>query len=461
MTAASPDQLLPPHLVGQVEAAAGATLAAIKPRGGGGASREGAEITLVYPDGRRLRAYLTYDLVGGGASEEPEAVRREAAVLKAFSGPLRDAGVRAPPYIASIPESRAHIMGFVEGDANFRGLKSPQERSAVAADFMAQLAALHRIDVAATPVEGLGAPRPVGEMVRDYIGVMRRRSLDQGADPLIILSLDLLEQTIPADPAHPVIAHSDCGPGNFLFKDGRVSALLDWEIVDYGDPMSDLGMLCLRDLLQPFVPLPEAFAAYEAAGGARVDLDKVRYYRLYHQTHWAGRGGRFTDPSVAPPPVIGMSLVYAVMHRNVLTGALAEAVGAELAPLEVPEVPTSQYHRTFEVSLSDLRDVIVPRLDQQAAAKAKGLARLVKFWRDMERYGPTLRALETDELSAALGRRFADVFAGRRALCDAILAHDIDPRVAIRLCQRMTTSDRVMLADAMGALADARFSPLS
>jgi aminoglycoside phosphotransferase (APT) family kinase protein len=459
-TAPADAQLLPPALVAQVQAATGAALEQVRPRGGGGASREGAEITLRYPDGRTRRAYLTYDLLKGGAGDD-ESFLREAAALRALSGPLSGSGVKAAPFIAAIPESRALVTGFTEGDADFKKVKSPVERSKIAAGFMAQLAALHRIDVTRTPVAGFGPIRPPSEQVAGYIGVMRARSLAAGPDPLILLSLDWLERNVPKDPEHAVIVHADAGPGNFLYRGDEVTALLDWELVHYGDPMEDLAMLCLRNLIQPFVPLPEAFAAYEAAGGARVDLDRLRYYRLFYQTKWGGRAGRFTDPGTPPPPVIGMSLMFSTMHRLVLTEALSEIMGVELIKVATPEAPPAQYERTFEVALSDLRDFIVPRLDQQASAKAKGLARLVKWWRDSARYGPALQAAELDELARTFGRRFGSVQEGRQALCEAILSHAIDPAGAMRHCQRITGSERIVLSDSMGALADTHFAPLA
>ena len=58
--------LLPEGLAADIEAACGARIAAIRPRGAGGASREGADIDHVWPDartrqgtGRTLRTWQT------------------------------------------------------------------------------------------------------------------------------------------------------------------------------------------------------------------------------------------------------------------------------------------------------------------------------------------------------------------------------------------------------------------
>jgi hypothetical protein len=454
-----PDNLLPPGLAIQVEQATGAALVSVTPRGGGGASREGAELQLLLPDGEQLHAYMNYDVLRAGAGDDA-AFLREVAILQALSGPLKDSGVRAARFIAAIPESRALIGRFVPGDADFNKLKSPQDRRATAFDFMAQLAKLHAIDVDRSPVEGMGPLAPPSVQIRERLAVLRQRAREEGDDPLITLALDWMDRNVPPDPDRLVIVHGDAGPANFLFEANTVTALLDWELVHYGDPMADLAMLCLRNLFQPFIPLPEAFAAYEAAGGAHVDLARVRYYRLFFEAGFASRA-RYSDPAAPAPPNFGMNLVYSTIHRRSLSEALAEAAGVELQKIELPSPPPGPRERTFDLALADLREAIVPRIvDQQASAKAKGLARLIKWWRDNDRFGEAFRDQELTELSAALGAAFATPEAGRAAFVAAVQAHDIDDATAMQLCHAQATRDAALLADAMGALANTRFAAL-
>jgi prepilin-type processing-associated H-X9-DG protein len=410
--------LLPEGLIEAVEAKTGATITAITPRGGGGASREGAELDLRWPDGRVQRAYMNYDIHRAGAGDDASFLR-EAAVIRALSGPLKSAGVRTAPFIAAIPEKRALLGGFVSGEPNFNKLTTPEARMAVATDFMEQLARLHAIDIHATPVDGMGPVLRPPQEIANRLAAMRERNSGAAWDPLIHLSLDWLAANVPADTVDPVVVHGDAGPANFLFADGRVTILLDWELTHYGDPMADLAMLCLRMLFQPFVALPDAFAAYEAAGGPKVDLARVRYWRLLFQTSFA-RVGRYDDPT-APPPNLGMNMVYTTIHRRVLSEALAEAAGVELGLVSLPDAPQGSRHRAYEIALDDLRDMIVPRLaDQQAAVKAKGMARLVKWWRDCERYEAGFLEAERVEIGAALGVEFADHEEAWAAYCEAV-----------------------------------------
>lgn len=455
----SAHDLLPPGLGAAVEAASGATITAVRPRGGGGASREGAELDLAWPDGRTASAYMNYDVHKAGAGDDA-AFLREASILRALSGPLADAGVRVAPFFASVPDQRALVCGLVAGRDRFGAITDSAQRDRLAADFMAQLAALHRIDAASTPIEGMGPLEPSHMFIERRIAALRRGNGEGNWDPLIHLSLNWLEANIPADLPAPVIVHGDAGPGNFLFDEERVTAMLDWELVHYGDPMADLAMLAIRMLFQDFVPLPQAFAAYEAAGGHSVDLARLRYWRVLFQTGFARRS-RLDDPAAPPPPNLGMNLVYSTIHRRVLSEALAEAAGIALPPVALPDAPPGARDRSFAIALEDIRDVIVPRLaDQQAAVKAKGMARLIKWWCAIERFEPGFQRAEKGEIEAVLGRVFDNYQAAWSAYCEAAAAGTISAEAAIILCHAHVTRDAALMADAMGGLAQTKFAPL-
>ena len=450
--------LLPDGLFDAVQSASGTTIEQVRPRGGG-ASREGAELDLRWPDGRTKTAYLNYDVHRAGAGDD-DAFLREAAIIKSLSGQHKAAGVKVAPFIAAIPEKRALIGGFVGGESNFNKLETPEDRMAVAVDFMGQLAKLHKIDVAARPVEGMGPVYPISTLIEQRIDLLRRRNIGKDWDPLIQLSIDWLADNIPSDLPAPVIVHGDAGPANFLYADGKVTILLDWELVHYGDPMADLAMLCLRMLFQPFVPLPSAFAAYEAAGGYRVDQARVRYWRLLFQTGFA-RASRFNDPSAPPPPNLGMNMVYSTIHRRVLSEALAETAGVALTSVALPDSPEGPRHLAYAIARADIRDMIVPRLaDQQAAVKAKGLARLIKWWRNIERFEPGFQEAERLEIEAALGRSFATHEDSWAAYCQAVQYRSIDRETAIALINAHVTREAALMADAMGGLAKTGFAPL-
>jgi len=156
-----------------------------------------------------------------------------------------------------------------------------------------------------------------------------------------------------------------------------------------------------------------------------------------------------------------MNLVYSTIHRRVLSEALAEAAGVALPPVRLPDAPPGAHDRSFALALDDLKEVIVPRAaDQQAAVKAKGLARLIKWWRAIERFGPGFHAAERHEIEAALGLAFDDHAAAWKAFCDQVAGGRIAAAPAIILCNAHETREAALMADAMGGIAATKFAPL-
>ena len=94
------------------------------------------------------------------------------------------------------------------------------------------------------------------------------------------------------------LVHGDFRLGNVIVNRCGLAAVLDWELVHRGDPMEDLGYLCLR-AWRFGAPLPVAgvgtfdqlFNAYESArdDGFRVDRDAVRWWQIAGTLSWGNR----------------------------------------------------------------------------------------------------------------------------------------------------------------------------
>lgn len=449
---------LPDTIAQWIIDATGAEIASSKGRAGGGASREGTQLTLRYPNGHEEPCFLTYDLRDEGASDRLSGFLAEASAIAA----LEHSAMKVPRVIAYSTDHKAMLTSMVPGETLFSLLEDPAERDQVAFDFMRQLAALHNEDVTRLPLKGFPPLAPVSDYLRPRIAALAAKHAEHPEDPLLVFALRWLEDNLPDDPPRTVLVHGDAGPANFLYHEGGVTAVLDWEMTHFGDPMEDLAWIAVRDLFQPFIALPKCFAAYEAAGGPKVDLQRVRWYRTY--TLMTLVVDSYFDMNFATGPfngVLGNNMLYVTSHRRALIDGIAEFEHVDVPQLNLPDCPPSGIERTFDVALDELRHTIVPRVDDEpTAVRLKALARVIKFWQSDTRYSGTFETMELEELTAALGQRFITVREARAALVAAIRSRSLDDATLIRLLHQRMQRDAAVMAPVMGKLAQRSFSPL-
>jgi hypothetical protein len=328
---------------------------------------------------------------------------------------------------------------------------------------MQQLAALHRIDVRELDLPELAPVRTVHEHVLDEIDTWDAQYRSQGVDyPLFELALSWLRRNLPADDGHPVVlVQGDTGPGNFMYDDDGVVAVTDWEMAHFGDFHDDLAWVYVRDVQERFTDLVERLQDYERFSGNRVNPARLRYFLVLAQTRCAigTRNGLLARDSRTE---MANHLIYSTLHDRLLVEALAGAAGVDLAA--VPPVPKAQDGPAawaFDVALDDLRDVIVPAVDDGfALRRAKGLARLLKYLRNEQRLGAAARAAELQGLEQLLGRSMDDPEIARREVCRRIVAGEIDDALVVIHCAITQSWADEIVRDSMGTLADRRHQPL-
>jgi aminoglycoside phosphotransferase (APT) family kinase protein len=90
-----------------------------------------------------------------------------------------------------------------------------------------------------------------------------------------------------------VVVHGDYRLGNVIVDRDDLQAVLDWELVHLGDPMEDLGWLCVKAWRfgspHPVAGVGEyqqLFDAYEGATGRAVDAAVVRWWEVLGTMKW-------------------------------------------------------------------------------------------------------------------------------------------------------------------------------
>jgi aminoglycoside phosphotransferase (APT) family kinase protein len=203
--------------------------------------------------------------------------------------------------------------------------------AALADDLVAVLAALHQIDPAAYGLGDFG--RPEGFLERQ---LRRWRTQLDGSRSRSVPGIDelagRLAERMPTTQRHSIV-HGDFRLDNCMVGgDGRIAAVLDWEMSTLGDPLTDVGLLRVywtaggRSRLDPaggspLVPVPAMIEAY--ARRSALDLTPLPwyvafgYFKLavilegihyrYVQGKTVGEGFDTVGPAVAPLAAAGLT----------------------------------------------------------------------------------------------------------------------------------------------------------
>ena len=186
--------------------------------------------------------------------------------------------------------------------------------------------------------------------------------------------LSWLARTVPPDSGRTSLVHSDMGPGNFLYQDGRVTAVVDWEVAHWGDAMGGPGRrLGARHGHAGRRPA-DRFAEYAAASAVPVDLQRVQWYRVLVLTRNAMQIGLGLARDSA-----ALDRVQLTMYRTLLMRAdalaLCDAIGVD-RPVEPPLAAGDDPADGADLVLlahagRDQGDVVVPELEDPFAAQRR------------------------------------------------------------------------------------------
>jgi aminoglycoside phosphotransferase (APT) family kinase protein len=418
----------------------------------GGASRQAWFVDAHGPDGSQ-ELFLRYD----PKPSNPLSIFHPLQVEAEIMAELSCRGVTVPRVLAAHPVEQAVLLERVGGETWFRLIKDPDDQVRVAQDFIAKLAYLHRVDAGTLNIASLGQAGPVPGHVRDELTKMRERVAAYGKPaPLVSFCIDWLERNIPDYDGPTVLVQGDTGPGNFMYADGKVTAIVDWELAHFGDPMDDIAWLSLRTVQDTFTHFPDRIAEYERLSGHPIDEARVWYYRLFAETRLASMnpGGMDVRASVpAHSPDAGNSLIYGMLHRRLLVEALARVVGIPDVEVEFPDdEQESERGPVYDATAAALSDAVGRTTDPLAVRYVKGAARLVKYLAEVDRVGAQVDAAELAELAEMLGATPSSVPSGRAALAERVARGELDERDYVTQLWRGIKRDDYLTRTASGAL---------
>ena len=257
----------------------------------GGASQETWSFDVVHPQGN-VGAILRRSPKGFGAAPSRAAGLEAEAKLMQLA---HDAGLPSPKVMHVLEEAddlgTGFIMQRIEGETIARKILRDEQFAGARPHLAHQLgriaAGIHGLPRAELPkLREMSATKEITEIGREF------RSFDWPR-PVFELALRWLADHDPGPPVEVTLVHGDFRHGNLIIGSDGVRAVLDWELAHVGDPMEDLGWICVNswrfgEIDRPvggFGSREELFAGYEEVG-RRVDARRVRFWEVMGTLRW-------------------------------------------------------------------------------------------------------------------------------------------------------------------------------
>jgi aminoglycoside phosphotransferase (APT) family kinase protein len=255
---------------------------------------------------------ILVDIVDADGARHPLAIRRYRSdgVVRELCDPQRHYRTLRALERTDLPTPRAlwfdpdggplggasFAMQRIEGAAPVpwspqgRAFLEQAGRGPLGERFVSLLAEIHAVDW-----RGLGLGGELGNAAADertcaqieLLGAMVERHR-RGPEPVFADALGWLRANLPCG-AETVLVHGDYRTGNLLYDRDKVTAVLDWEFAQPGDPMRDVAWVLapsnrVGSDLACYLLAPERFAElYERFAGREIAWDAVRFWQVYHQ----------------------------------------------------------------------------------------------------------------------------------------------------------------------------------
>jgi len=381
--------------------------------------REAWRADIAHRDGSVRPVFLRIDRELAAGRPYPRNLARETALIRRLAGH------------PDIPVQRIHgwhdghcvaIQSFEPGRAALH--EAPRaEQHDVMLHFMEIMAAMHRLDVRTLDLPQFDMPAtPEEHSLQELRAVddprLARLPVD-GSAVLGAFGRRWLLNHVPRTVERTVLLQGDTGPGNFLFENHRVTAVVDWEWAHYGDPMEDIGNLWLRDFFTPGCggDLTPYVRHYCERAGITLDRQKAIYYLAHQMVRSV-----ITLPALVQRPDWKSTVALNLGYQAVCDLLCCEAIGmyhgmAEPAGERLHIAGREPGGELYRVLAQQLEHGIAPALqDAFAKATAEGAARIARYLERRHLHGAQSDALELAGIAALLGTRHRDLDAARVAL---------------------------------------------
>ncbi|MBD1586160.1 phosphotransferase family protein [Pseudomonas typographi] len=338
---------------------------------------------------------------GGDVSPFPE-LRREADILRL----LGEQGIPVPRIYGFCEDPQAIVMQRVAGVRDVSMAASDEERRSVARQYVKAMAAMHQLPLEPFAKQGIRLPRGADDItlagLEAYYPLYARNKTQP--QPLAEFAAGWLRRNVPRHRTKAAFVQYDSG--QFLFENGKVNSLYDFEFAMIGDPLADLASARMRDNYEPLGErFSELYRYYQEVTGEPADPAVVRYHTVLFATVSTLQ---FSATVATPQPgdPHDTYIEFDIALRRVVVHALAEAMGIAI---ETPalDIVTHGPNAALLAMLADAVEQLEVHGEFQQS-KRRAVSKIVEYLGRADAMALRLQRLDQQEVETLLGRRFDD-----------------------------------------------------
>lgn len=384
-----------------------------------GASQETYRLELETSDGDVLMALRRQP--PGQLAVAGEALAIGAAEEAELFNLARAAHVPSPEIVYSLQPNddlgEGFLMEWLEGETLgqriVRGEEYAKVRTTLAAECGTQLARIHAIDLSDSRLKDALPKQKPAELIEQSYLIYQSLAVPM---PMIEFTANWLRNNIPSE-SRSCLVHGDFRNGNLMINANGLNAVLDWELAHIGDPVRDLGWLCVNSwrfgqadkVVGGFGEIDELLDAYRAESGVEVRREDVLFWQVFGSYWWSvatllmAQGWRSGETPSLERPVIGRRSSEAQMDCvNLIIPGTFTVPDALQALSDGTQLPMAAE------MLSSVAEFLKQEVAEALSGKQQFLARVganaLGIAQREAQFGPALHAAEHKRLGSLLGK---------------------------------------------------------
>jgi hypothetical protein len=304
-------------------------------------------------------------------------------------------GVPVPHVYGYCDDPYSLVMDRLTGFVDLSFAASDEERVQLNLQYLELLPRIYGIDLDEAVATGFPCPTNAEEIA---LGLFRRFEDAYEArmatlDPVSEFLRRWLHRNYPRHRTERRFLTYDAF--QFMFEGGRITGLIDFELAQIGDPLSELAALRIRETIKNLGDLPAIAATWSQVTGIALDFDVIDFHSVAYNANTV----LSSAPLIAAPSIGGDLMSHLGWYTNSARWAfedIAGMIGVDLEAVEVPAPRPSRHAATF--------GHLVNELSNQGPALAvndEQRGRLFRLARHLRRVDEIGRQLEADDLADA------------------------------------------------------------